>query len=494
MKKYIISLDQGTTSSRCIVFARGGEIVASSQKEFTQYYPHKGWVEHDAAEILDTQLFVVRDAIMKAKIDASEIAAIGITNQRETVIVWDKNTGKPICPAIVWQCRRTADYCDALKAEGVTEMIRQKTGLIIDAYFSATKLRWILENTEGARERADRGELLFGTVDSWLVWNLTGGKVHATDMSNAARTMLFNINTLCWDDELLELFNIPRSLLPEVLPSCVIYGETDLFGERIPISGVAGDQQAALFGQCCFDEGDTKNTYGTGGFMLMNTKSKPIFSKNGLVTTIAWNIGGKVDYALEGSTFVCGAAIQWLRDGLGLIKSAAESEALAKEVPDNGGVYVVPAFVGLGAPYWDAYARGAILGITRGTTKAHIARATLESMAYQTADLLHTMKKDSGASISSLKVDGGASANDLLLDFQADILDLPTVRPTCIETTALGAANLAALAVGFYGSTDEIRESWAEDHRFLPSMDAERRARRIEMWHKAVGRTLDWLK
>ena len=494
MKKYIISLDQGTTSSRCIVFTRGGKIVASSQKEFKQYFPHKGWVEHDAEEILETQISVALDAIKKAKIEASEIAAVGITNQRETVIVWDKFTGRPICPAIVWQCRRTADYCDRLKAEGKTEIIRSKTGLVIDAYFSATKLRWILDNVDGARDRAERGELLFGTVDSWLIWKLTNGRVHATDVSNAARTMLFNINTLSWDDGLLELFDIPSAMLPTVLPSCGIFGETDAFGANIPISGVAGDQQAALFGQCCFDRGDVKNTYGTGGFMLMNTKDKPVFSENGLVTTVAWSIDGKVDYALEGSTFVCGAAIQWLRDGLGLIKSAAESEELARKIPDNGGVYVVPAFVGLGAPYWDAYARGAIIGITRGTTKEHIVRATLESMAYQTADLLRTMEKDSDADISSLKVDGGACANNLLLDIQADILDLPTVRPTCIETTALGAANLAALAVGFYGSTDEIRKAWAEDRRFLPSMDADRRARRLEMWHKAVGRTFDWLK
>ena len=494
MSKYIISLDQGTTSSRCIIFARGGKIVSSSQKEFTQYYPHKGWVEHDAAEILETQLFTAKDALKKADISPKDIAAIGITNQRETVIVWDKATGKPICPAIVWQCRRTAELCDSLKGKGLTEHIRQKTGLVIDAYFSATKLAWILDNIDGARERAKRGEILFGTVDTWLIWNLTGGKVHATDFSNASRTMLFNINTLEWDDELLSLFDIPRSMLPEVLPSSGIFGYTDIFGECIPIAGVAGDQQAALFGQCCFEMGDAKNTYGTGGFMLMNTKGRPVYSENGLVTTIAWGLDGRVDYALEGSTFVCGAAIQWLRDGLGLIESAAQSETLAREVPDNGGVYVVPAFVGLGAPYWDAYARGAIMGITRGTTKSHIVRATLESMAYQTADLLETMKKDANAEISSLKVDGGASANDLLLDIQADILNIPTVRPTCIETTALGAANLAALAVGFYGSLDEIKKNWIEDKRFLPSMDADRRARRLEMWHKAVGRTLDWLK
>ncbi len=492
-KKYLLALDQGTTSSRSIIFSRGGRIVASAQMEFTQYYPHKGWVEHDADEIFTTQLAVAHEAIKKSGISPDEIAAIGITNQRETAIVWDKTTGKPICPAIVWQCRRTAEYCDELKAQGLTEKIRSKTGLVIDAYFSATKLRWILDNIDGARERAERGDLLFGTVDTWLIWKLTEGKVHATDVSNAARTMLYNINTLEWDQELLELFDIPRSMLPEVLPSSHIFGETQLLGSAIPIAGVAGDQQAALFGQCCFERGDVKNTYGTGGFMLMNTKDKPIFSENGLVTTIAWSLGGKVDYALEGSTFVCGAAIQWLRDGLGLIKTAAETEAMALEVTDNGGVYVVPAFVGLGAPYWDAYARGAIIGITRGTTKNHIVRATLESMAYQTADLLFTMQKDCGAEISSLKVDGGASANNFLLDFQADILDLPTVRPTCIETTALGAANLAALAVGFYSSLDEISISWEKDRIFLPSIDKDRRARRLEMWHRAVGRTLNWL-
>ncbi|MBE6600840.1 MAG: glycerol kinase GlpK [Ruminococcaceae bacterium] len=493
MKKYLLALDQGTTSSRAIIFARGGKIVASVQREFKQYYPHKGWVEHDADEIFDTQLLVAKEAIKKAEIDPNEIAAIGITNQRETSIVWDKATGKPICPAIVWQCRRTAEYCDELKAEGLTDKIRMKTGLVIDAYFSATKIRWILDNVSGARERAERGELLFGTVDAWLIWKLTDGRVHATDVSNAARTMLFNINTLQWDEELLKIFGIPSSMLPTVLPSSGIFGQTDMFGASVPIAGVAGDQQAALFGQCCFSHGDVKNTYGTGGFMLMNTKDKPIFSENGLVTTVAWSLDGKADYALEGSTFVCGAAIQWLRDGLGLIKTAAETEAMALEVPDNGGVYVVPAFVGLGAPYWDAYARGAILGITRGITKNHIVRATLESMAYQTADLLFTMQKDCGAKISSLKVDGGASSNNFLLDFQADILDMPTIRPTCIETTALGAANLAALAVGFYSSLDEISSSWAKDRVFLPSIDADRRSRRIEMWHKAVGRTLNWL-
>jgi len=492
--KYLMALDQGTTSSRCIIFAKGGEIVSSSQKEFKQYYPHKGWVEHDANEILETQLYVARDAVKTLGISPDEIATIGITNQRETTVVWEKATGKPICPAIVWQCRRTADYCEMLKSDGLTDMIRQKTGLIIDAYFSATKLKWILDNIDGAKERANNGELLFGTIDTWLLWNLTEGKVHATDPSNAARTMLFNINTLDWDDELLKLFGIPRSMLPRVLPSSGVFGYTELFGGSIPIAGIAGDQQAALFGQCCFNKGDVKNTYGTGGFMLMNTGNAPVFSENGLLTTVAWQYGGKVRYALEGSTFVCGAAIQWLRDGLGLIDSAAQSEFLASKVPDNGGVYVVPAFVGLGAPYWDAYARGAIFGITRGTTKNHIIRATLESMAYQTYDLLRTMETDASAPLTSLKVDGGATANDLMLKIQADIANLPIVRPSCIETTALGAANLAGLGVGFYRSEDEIAEYWQENKRFIPEMEENVRESRLKMWNKAVSRTLEWNK
>lgn len=494
MKKYLMALDQGTTSSRCIIFAKGGEIVSSSQKEFKQYYPHKGWVEHDAKEILSTQLYVAKDAIKTLGISPDEIAAIGITNQRETTVVWDKNTGEPVCPAIVWQCRRTADYCEKLQSDGLTDMIRQKTGLIIDAYFSATKIKWILDNINGAREKANNGDLLFGTVDTWLLWNLTAGKVHATDPSNAARTMLFNINTLDWDEELLKLFGVPRAMLPDVLPSSGSFGHTELFGGSIPIAGVAGDQQAALFGQCCFNKGDAKNTYGTGGFMLMNTGNTPVFSKSGLLTTVAWQYGGNVRYAIEGSTFVCGAAIQWLRDGLGLIDSAAQSEFLASKVPDNGGVYVVPAFVGLGAPYWDAYARGAIFGITRGTTKNHMIRATLESMAYQTYDLLKTMETDAGTSLSSLKVDGGATANDLLLQIQSDIADLPIVRPLCIETTALGAANLAGLGVGFYSSEAEIAECWQENKRFLPEMDEKIRGSRLKMWNKAVSRTLEWNK
>ena len=491
--KYLLALDQGTTSSRCIIFSRGGEIVSSAQKEFTQYYPHKGWVEHDAEEILATQLKVARDAMALIGAEPHEIAAIGITNQRETVIVWDKFTGKPICPAIVWQCRRTAEYCDELVSRGLTDTIRKKTGLIIDPYFSATKLRWILENVSEAKERAVRGEILFGTVDTWLIWNLTGGKVHATDPSNASRTMLFNINTLTWDDELLELFGIPKAMMPSVMPSSGVFGHTSLFGGSIAIAGVAGDQQAALFGQCCFSKGDVKNTYGTGGFMLMNTGSTPVFSGNGLLTTVAWQEGNNVAYALEGSTFVCGAAIQWLRDGLGLIESAAQSEFLASQVEDNGGVYIVPAFVGLGAPYWDSYARGAIFGITRGTTKNHIIRATLESMAYQTNDLLRTMESDTKLNLSSLKVDGGATANDLLMQIQSDIADLPIVRPRCIETTALGAANLAGLGVGFYSSKSDIFDCWQKERVFEPMMDKASRSRHIDMWHKAAGRTLNWL-
>lgn len=492
-KKYLLSLDQGTTSSRCIIFERGGGIVCSSQKEFTQHYPHKGWVEHDALEILETQLFVAREAITRLGASPEEIAAIGITNQRETVVVWDRS-GKPVCPAIVWQCRRTADYCDSLKAQGYTEFIRKKTGLIIDAYFSASKLRWILENVDGARERAERGELLFGTIDCWLIWNLTGGRVHATDPTNAARTMLYNINNLDWDDELLSLFEIPRSMMPEVLPSSGVFGHSQLLGGSIPIAGVAGDQQAALFGQCCFTAGDVKNTYGTGGFMLMNTGETPVFSENGLLTTVAWQYGGKTVYALEGSTFVCGAAIQWLRDGLGIISSAPESEFLASQVPDNGGVYLVPAFVGLGAPWWDAYARGAIFGLTRGTTKNHIVRATLESMAYQTSDLLSTMERDSGLKLSSLRVDGGASANNLLLAFQSDIINLPILRPYCIESTALGAANLAGLGVGFYKSLDEIASDRRIDRRFEPTMNEVKRSELLDAWHKAADRTLGWAK
>jgi glycerol kinase len=432
----------------------------------------------------------------KVEASAADIIAIGITNQRETTVVWDKVTGKPVYNAIVWQCRRTADYCGKLKAAGYSGMIQKKTGLLIDSYFSATKIRWILDNVPGAREKAKAGRPLFGTIDTWLMYNLTGGKVHATDYSNASRTMLFNINTLEWDKELLNLFDIPSAMMPEVLPSSYVFGYTDiaLFGGNIPIAGVAGDQQAALFGQCCFNPGCVKNTYGTGGFMLMNTGDKPVFSEDGLLTSIAWGVDGKINYVLEGSVFICGAAIQWLRDGLGIIESSPQSEAVASEVKDTGGVYVVPAFVGLGAPYWDPYARGAILGITRGTTKNHITRAVIEAMAYQTADVLKVMEKESGNSLAALKVDGGASANNLLLQFQSDILNLPIIRPMCTETTALGAANLAALASGVYSSADEIKKHWHVDREFTPAMAEEIRMEKIRGWSRAVGRSLKWIE
>ncbi len=494
MKKYLLALDQGTTSSRAILFTTDGQIVAASQKEFEQIFPHDGYVEHDAMEILETQIEVARDAMLRANTSPDEIYGIGITNQRETTIVWDKTTGRPICNAIVWQCRRTAEYCDELKARGYTDMIRKKTGLIIDAYFSATKLKWILDNVSGARERATRGELLFGTVDSWLIYNLTGGGVHATDYSNASRTMLFNINTLDWDEELLKLFDIPRCMLPKVMPSSGIFGHTlpDIFGGEIAIGGVAGDQQAALFGQCCFEVGSVKNTYGTGGFMLMNTGDKPVYSGNGLLTTIAWGLDNKISYALEGSVFVCGAAVQWLRDGLGLISSAGETEAIGRSVSDTGGVFFVPAFVGMGAPVWDPYARGAIFGITRATGRAHVVRAVLESMAYQTVDVVNLMQSDAGLKLDALRVDGGASANDLLLEIQADLLGCRIIRPECIETTALGAANLAGLATGAFTSTDDIKEHWNINKRFEPAIDASRRNDLMNGWHKAVSRTLGW--
>ncbi|HOA85320.1 MAG TPA: glycerol kinase GlpK, partial [Bacillota bacterium] len=470
MGKYLMALDQGTTSSRCILFDLCGQIAAVAQQEFTQIFPREGWVEHDAGEILDTQIQVSKKAMEKVGAVASDIIAIGITNQRETTVVWDRDTGRPIYNAIVWQCRRTADYCRDLKKAGYTDMIQKKTGLLIDSYFSATKIKWILDNVPGARERAKAGKLLFGTIDCWLIYNLTGGRVHATDYSNAARTMLFNINTLDWDHELLELFDIPASMMPAALPSAGLFGYTspELFGGSIAISGVAGDQQAALFGQCCFEPGSVKNTYGTGGFLLMNTGTGPVISKDGLLASVAWGIGNEVNYVLEGSVFICGAAVQWLRDGLGVIEKSSQSEVAAKAVPDTGGVYVVPAFVGLGAPYWDPYARGAILGITRATTKNHIIRAVLESMAYQTADVLGVMEKEAGFPITSLKVDGGASANNLLLQFQSDILNLPIIRPRCIEATALGAANLAGLAAGAYSSLEEIQERWQVDRGFSP--------------------------
>ena len=492
MKRYLLAMDQGTTSCRAIIFSAKGETIATAQKEFTQYFPADGWVEHDPTEIWATQIGVAHEALAKSGLDSNDIAAIGITNQRETTVVWDRNTGKQIDTAIVWQCRRTAQYCDVLKEQGYTETVRKKTGLLIDSYFSATKIRWILQHVPGAREKAQRGELLFGTVDTWLIWMLTGGKVHATDPSNAARTMLYNIHALDWDRELLDLFEIPCAMLPQVLPSSGIFGytKTSLFGCEIPIAGVAGDQQAALFGQCCFDKGDVKNTYGTGGFMLMNTGTTPVTSQNGLVTSIAWRIGDQTQYVLEGSVFVCGAAVQWLRDGLGLVRSSAQSEQLAMSVPDTAGVYFVPAFVGLGAPYWDAYARGCITGLTRATTKAHIVRATLEAMAYQTLDVLAVMEQEACTQVKTLKVDGGASANRFLLQFQSDILDAQIVRPACIETTALGAACLAGLAVGIYNSLDDVHAIYKEDACFSPTMAEAQRTLLRNGWKQAVMRTL----
>lgn len=494
MANYLLALDQGTTSSRCIIFNRQGKIVSKVQREFTQIFPQDGWVEHDATEIWASQMGVAVEAMLQLGADASEIAAIGITNQRETVVVWEKESGKPIYQAIVWQCRRTAEYCDALKAQGLEAEIRARTGLLIDPYFSASKIRWILDHVDGAQARAERGELLFGTIDTWLIYQLTGGKIHATDPSNAARTMLFNIHTMEWDSELLRLFNIPTSMLPKVLPSSGIFGYTvpHLFGKSIPIAGVAGDQQAALFGQCCFGVGDAKNTYGTGGFLLMNTGNRAVESHQGLLSTVGWQIGKEVTYVLEGSVFVCGAVIQWLRDGLGLISSAGESELLARQVPNSAGVYLVPAFVGLGAPYWDAYARGGIQGLTRATTKAHIVRAALESMAYQTTDVLTAMQEDSTLPLTSLRVDGGAAENNFLLQFQADILGLSLLRPACVETTAWGAATLAGLATGVYADSEELRRVWTVDQAFTPQMGAEERKALLEGWHRAVERTLRW--
>lgn len=494
MSKYIMALDAGTTSNRCILFDRQGNTCSMAQKEFTQYYPKPGWVEHDADEIWSTQLEVAQQAMRNIGATAADIAAIGITNQRETTVVWDRATGKPVCRAIVWQCRRTAEYCDSLKAKGLVEEYRAKTGLVIDAYFSGSKLRWILENIPGARERAERGELCFGTIETWLIWKLTGGQIHVTDYSNASRTMLFNINSLRWEETILQEMNIPASMLPQVLPSSHIYGmaEPSIFGAPIPISGAAGDQQAALFGQTCFLPGEAKNTYGTGCFMLMNTGDHPVFSRNGLVTTIAWGCGGKVQYALEGSIFVAGAAIQWLRDELRLIDSAADSEYLARKVPDTNGCYVVPAFTGLGAPYWDPYARGTILGLTRGVNKNHIIRATLDSLAYQTHDVLLAMRTDSGIDLTSLKVDGGASANNYLMQTQADIIDAPVLRPRCVETTAMGAAYLAGLAVGCWKSLDEIRQNWAVDRIFQREISHQERANRLSGWSKAVHCCRSW--
>lgn len=494
MKKYIMSLDQGTTSSRCILFDRSGNPVSTCHREFTQHFPADGWVEHDPMVIWSTEVAVATEALLKIGALWDEVIGIGITNQRETVVVWDKRTGIPVYNAIVWQCRRTAEYCESLVEAGYSDMIKSKTGLVLDPYFSASKIKWILDNVEGARERAELGELAFGTVDSWLIYNLTGGKVHATDPSNASRTMLYNINTLAWDEELAKLFTVPLSMLPEVKDSAGIFGYTDpkLFGVEIPIGGVAGDQQAALFGQCCFGEGDIKNTYGTGAFMLMNTGEVPHISGDGLLTTVAWSIGGRVTYAVEGSVFTCGAAIQWLRDGLRLIESAPDSEYYASKVPDSGGVVVVPAFSGLGAPYWDAYARGMIIGITRGTTKYHIIRATLESIAYQTTDVIDLMKKVTGIDITSLKVDGGASSNNLLMQIQSDILGTDIERPLCVETTALGAALLAGLSLGVYSSLEEIKALRGVDKCFTPGKDSDWREERIRTWRRAVSRSLEW--
>ena len=490
-----MALDQGTTSSRAIIFDHNGEIVKIAQNEFTQYYPKAGWVEHDPMEIWGSQSGVASEVLETAGIRPAEIAAIGITNQRETTVVWDKATGRPIYNAIVWQCRRTASYCDELREKGWENYIRENTGLVIDAYFSATKIKWILDNVEGAREKANKGELLFGTIDTWLIWNLTRGKVHVTDYSNASRTMIYNIKDLKWDEKLLAELDIPLSMLPEVKESSEIYGVTDSHffgGAQIPISGIAGDQQAALFGQACFEPGMAKNTYGTGCFMLMNTGQEMIISKNGLVTTIAWGFDGKVEYALEGSIFVAGAVIQWLRDELRLINDATDSEYFAKKVDDSNGIYIVPAFVGLGAPYWDSYARGSILGLTRGTNRNHIIRAALESIAYQTRDVLEAMQDDSGISLQILKVDGGAVANNFLMQFQSDILGSSVYRPNIIETTALGAAYLAGLAVGFWSNKDEIAERWSINRVFDPQMEEDRKESLYKGWKKAVTRSLKW--
>ena len=496
MAKYVMALDAGTTSNRCILFDERGRMCAMAQKEFTQYYPRPGWVEHDAQEIWATQLTVAQTAMEKLGITAQDVAAIGITNQRETTIVWDKATGKPVCNAIVWQCRRTAEYCDSLRAKGLVDTIRQKTGLVIDAYFSGTKLRWILENVPGVRERAERGELLFGTVDSWLIWKLTGGRRHVIDYSNASRTMLFNIHALCWDEEILKELDIPASMLPEPVPSSMVYGlsEPELFGGPIPIAGAAGDQQAALFGQACFYPGQAKNTYGTGAFLLMNTGETPVFSSNGLVTTIAWGLGGKVEYALEGSVFVAGAAVQWLRDEMKLIDNAADTEFYAGKVADTNGCYVVPAFTGLGAPYWDAYARGTIVGLTRGVNKNHVIRAALESIAYQVNDILSAMQADSGIRLAALNVDGGASANDLLMQMQADLSGAPVQRPTCVETTAMGAAYLAGLAVGYWADREDVLRNRAIDRVFIPEIDFDTREQKLRGWHRAVKCACGWAK
>ncbi|WP_366186895.1 glycerol kinase GlpK [Flavobacterium ovatum] len=494
--KFILALDQGTTSSRAIVFNHDGEIVKISQKPFEQIFPKPGWIEHDPNEIWSSQISVAAEVIAKTGINGKEIAAIGITNQRETTIVWDRETSEPIYNAIVWQDRRTAKYCDELKAAGHAEMIQKKTGLVLDAYFSGTKVKWILDNVPGAREKAEQGKLCFGTVDTWLIWKLSRGALFMTDVTNASRTLLLNINTLEWDDELLELFTIPRAMLPNVKQSSEVYGETctTLFSTKIPIAGVAGDQQAALFGQLCTEPGMVKNTYGTGCFMLMNTGDKPVYSKNNLLTTVAWKINGKTTYALEGSVFVGGAAVQWLRDGAKMIESAEDVETLALKVPDNGGVYFVPALTGLGAPHWDQYARGAIVGITRGTTNAHIARATLEGIAYQVYDLAKAMEADFGKKGKELRVDGGAVSNNLLMQFQSDLFDFKVIRPKTLETTALGAAYLAGLAVGYWDSIDELQNQWSIDREFNPKMPRTEVDQLVHNWDRAVGRASNWIE
>lgn len=496
MEKYILSFDAGTTSSRAIIFNKKGQIINVAQKEFQQIYPKAGWVEHDPMEIWASQSGVAREVLEMSAIRPDQIVGIGITNQRETTLVWDKNTGKPVYNAIVWQCRRTASYCERLKEKGWIDKIRDKTGLVLDAYFSATKIAWILDNVEGAREKAERGDLLFGTVDTWLVWNLTRGKVHVTDYSNASRTMLFNIEDLKWDDEILEALNIPKSMMPEVKDSSCIYGYTDEHtygGARIPIAGIAGDQQAALFGQNCFKPGMVKNTYGTGCFVLMNTGQEMIRSKNGLLTTIAWGIDGRVSYALEGSVFIAGAAIQWLRDELRLVYDSPQSEYYANKIEDTDGVVVVPAFTGLGAPYWDMYARGGIFGLTRGTKREHLVRATLESLAYQSKDVIEAMQEDAKIPLAYLRVDGGASANNFLMQFQADMLNTEVHRPRTLETTSLGAAYLAGLAVGYWKDLDEISEDFSIDRTFKPQMSQEKRDKNYKYWKKAIERSMDWL-
>jgi len=491
--KYLMALDQGTTSSRCVMFDGAGNVVGIAQKEHTQIFPQPSWVEHDPQEILSAQLSVATEAMVKIGATAADVAAMGITNQRETTIVWDRHTGRPVHNAIVWQCRRTAEYCDSLKASGYDRQITAKTGLVVDAYFSATKLRWILENVPGAREKAKNGDLLFGTVDTWLIWHLTGGRVHATDYTNAARTMLFNIHTLQWDADILREFNIPAAMLPQVLPSSHVYGTTDFFGAEISIAGVAGDQHAALFGQCCFSPGMVKNTYGTGCFILMNTGEMPVESKHGLLTTIAWGASGRVEYALEGSVFVAGAAVQWLRDGLRIIENASATEKMATSVEDSAGVYVVPAFVGLGAPYWDQHARGIIVGLTRGVEQEHLVRATLESLAYQSHDVIKAMEADCG-DVRGIRVDGGAAGNDFLMQFQADILGAEVTRPMVTESTALGVSYLAGLGVGFFASQEEILANAQIDRTFAPQMDDVKRAELLRGWHEAVKRSMGWAK